>query len=320
MSALTNNTVASTYQSLLKTADNGVVGSTLKNITDGLGNSTAISLDNSAVLISGSLGVDGNVSITGSLIVNGIDLISGSVVETPFLNNQTDGTNVVRIYQNIINHGDLTVRATDTFIIEEDAQYLILGTLVNSGSVIVSGSLIANQGIIGNGPIIGPGTVLNNSTIVTYDKANQPYGFLQLNNTGYSYFGFISGSDNLLSNYSTVATSLDGQQTVYSIDTTGWDANTEYLHYYLPEGQYEGQSVELIITGNGVNLGGGNAAKIQIWIDSIRRPEYYGQLSAGPGGWQAFSDPNVFGNWRKDVPRAIWMNNAWTIDNDFYYD
>jgi len=248
---------------------------------------------------------------------------TGSIATTtslPFLSNQTSGSNTVRKYQNIINHGDLVVKLNDTLIIEEGAQYSILGQLTNNGLITVSGSLIANQGITGPGSITGPGTVLNNSTVVTFDKANQAYGFPQLNNTGYSYFGFKNTTPNLLSNYSTVATRLDGQQSVYLIDTTGWDANTQYLHYYLPEGQYEGQSVELIITGNGVNLGGGNAAKIQIWIDSIRRPEYYGQLSAGAGGWQAFSDPNTFGSWRKDIPRAIWINNAWTIDNDFYYD
>ena len=195
-----------------------------------------------------------------------------------------------------------------------------MGELINNGTVIVSGSLIANQGITGPGSVVGPGVVSNNNTIITFDKANQAYGFPQLNNTGYSNLGFKNNTANLLSSYSTAATRLDGQQSVYSIDTTGWDANTQYLHYYLPEGQYEGQSVELIVTGNGVNLGIGNSAKIHIWIDSIRRPEYYGQLSGGPGGWQAFSDPNVLGNWRKDIPRAIWMNNAWTIDNDSYWD
>lgn len=265
-------------------------------------------------ILSGSNSFVGDQTITGSLIVN------GNIIYTPFLQNQTDNISTIKSYENIINHGDLLIPLNCTFIVEEDAQYLILGELINNGTVIVSGSLIANQGITGPGSVVGSGTVLNNNTIVTFDKANQAYGFPQLNNTGYGYLGFISGSPNLLSNYSTVATSLDSQQSVYSIDTTGWNANTDYLHYYLPEGQYEGQSVELIITGNGVNLGGGNAARIQIWIDSIRRPEYYGQLSGGPGGWQAFSDPNVFGNWRKDIPRAIWMNNAWTIDNDLYWD
>jgi hypothetical protein len=265
-------------------------------------------------ILSGSNSFVGDQTITGSLIVN------GNIIETPFLNNETNNVNFIRATQNIINHGDLLIPLNCTFIIEENAQYLILGELINNGTVIVSGSLIANQGITGPGSVVGPGVVSNNNTIITFDKANQAYGFPQLNNTGYSNLGFKNNTANLLSNYSTVATRLDGQQSVYSIDTTGWDANTQYLHYYLPEGQYEGQSVELIVTGNGVNLGIGNSAKIQIWIDSIRKPEYYGQLSGGPGGWQAFSDPNVLGNWRKDVPRAIWMNNAWTIDNDFYWD
>lgn len=265
-------------------------------------------------ILSGSNSFVGDQTITGSLIVN------GNIIETPFLNNETNNVNFIRATQNIINHGDLLIPINCTFIIEENAQYLILGELINNGTVIVSGSLIANQGITGPGSVVGPGVVSNNNTIITFDKANQAYGFPQLNNTGYSNLGFKNNTANLLSNYSTVAIRLDGQQSVYSIDTTGWDANTQYLHYYLPEGQYEGQSVELIVTGNGVNLGIGNSAKIQIWIDSIRRPEYYGQLSGGPGGWQAFSDPNVLGNWRKDVPRAIWMNNAWTIDNDLYWD
>ena len=265
-------------------------------------------------ILSGSNSFVGDQTITGSLIVN------GNIIETPFLNNETNNVNFIRATQNIINHGDLLIPINCTFIIEENAQYLILGELINNGTVIVSGSLIANQGITGPGSVVGPGVVSNNNTIITFDKANQAYGFPQLNNTGYSNLGFKNNTANLLSNYSTVAIRLDGQQSVYSIDTTGWDANTQYLHYYLPEGQYEGQSVELIVTGNGINLGAGNAAKIQIWIDSIRRPEYYGQLSGGPGGWQAFSDPNLFGNWRKDIPRAIWMNNAWTIDNDSYWD
>ena len=176
-------------------------------------------------------------SFTGSFVGDGSGLTN---VPSSFLLNQTDNISIIKNHENITNHGDLLIPLNCTFIIEEDAQYLILGELINNGTVIVSGNLIANQGITGPGSVIGPGTVLNNNTILTFDKANQAYGFPQLNNTGYSYLGFISGSPNLLSNYSTEATSLDDQQSVYSIDTTGWDANTDYLHYYLPEGQYEG--------------------------------------------------------------------------------
>ena len=184
MSSLAGQQIKDTYQSLLKTEDNGLITNAFKGITDGSGSASGLYLKSDGVSVSGSFEVGGDVNITGSLIVNGIEIVSGSVVETPFLNNQTTGTNVIRTYENIINHGDLLVRSTDTFIIEENAQYFILGELINSGSVIVSGSLIVNQGIRGNGSITGPGTVLNNTTVVTYNKANESYGFPQLDEDG----------------------------------------------------------------------------------------------------------------------------------------
>lgn len=172
MSSLTGHKIKDTYQSLLKTNDNGLITTAFKQITDGSGSASGLYLKNNGV------------EISGSLIVNGIDIINGNIVEIPFLNNQTDDVNIIKNYQNIINHGDLLVKLNDTLIIEEGAQYLILGQLINNGTVVVSGSLIANQGITGPGSIGGPGTILNNTTIVTYDKANQAYGFPQLNANG----------------------------------------------------------------------------------------------------------------------------------------
>lgn len=125
---------------------------------------------------------------TGSLVTtSSFNEFTSSIVTTaslPFLSNQTSGSNTIRKYQNITNHGDLLVKLNDTFIIEEDAQYLILGQLHNNGTVIVSGSLIVNQGITGPGSITGPGTILENNTIVTYDVANRSYGFPQLDENG----------------------------------------------------------------------------------------------------------------------------------------
>ncbi len=88
MSALTNNTVSSTYQSLLKTVDNGIVDSTLKNVTDGLGNPTAISLD------SNTAAVNGELIVTGSAAVNG-NISSNNTVASPvFMTPQTVTDNV----------------------------------------------------------------------------------------------------------------------------------------------------------------------------------------------------------------------------------
>ena len=150
-------------------------------------------------------------SFTGSFVGDGSGLTN---VPSPFLLNQTDNISTVKNYENIINHGDLLIPLNCTFIIEENAQYLILGELINNGNIIVSGSLIANQGITGPGSIEGPGTILNNDIIVTFDKANQPYGFPQLDG---------DGNLTLTGSFATTGpNSFDGNQTITgSIDMTG---------------------------------------------------------------------------------------------------
>lgn len=49
MAALTGNSVATSYQGLLKTADNAAINATLKNMTDGTGNATPLSMANNYV-------------------------------------------------------------------------------------------------------------------------------------------------------------------------------------------------------------------------------------------------------------------------------
>ena len=64
MAALTGNSVASSYQSLLKTTDNGALGATEKNMTDGLGNASTLSLGTASASFSGTLAL-GSATVTG---------------------------------------------------------------------------------------------------------------------------------------------------------------------------------------------------------------------------------------------------------------
>ena len=125
----------------------------------------------------GNLNGTASYSETASYIAN---------IDTVFVKNQTNNlsSNTVKQYQNIFNHDNLIVNYGDTLLIESDAEYFILGNLTNSGSVVVSGSLIVNGAILNAGSIEGPGVILSNNKILTYDKANIPYGFPQLDNTG----------------------------------------------------------------------------------------------------------------------------------------
>jgi hypothetical protein len=62
MATLTGQTIASTYDALLKVTDNGPITSSLKLITDGLGNNTALSLSNAGGLITGTFSVSSTIS------------------------------------------------------------------------------------------------------------------------------------------------------------------------------------------------------------------------------------------------------------------
>jgi hypothetical protein len=61
MATLTGQTIAATYDALLKVTDNGPITSSLKLITDGLGNNTALSLSSSAASITGTLSVTSTI-------------------------------------------------------------------------------------------------------------------------------------------------------------------------------------------------------------------------------------------------------------------
>lgn len=207
MASLTGNTVASTYKSLLKTVDNDIVSSSLKTITDGLGNPTAISLDIDSVVVSGSLTISGSLlysgstidatvtsaisasyaltasyalngggggnvdtsslATTGSNIFIGNQTITGSLTVTggikgTFLRNETNPTvpNIIRSNESIFNPTNLRILSTDAFIIEENAEYYVLGDVYNSGSLIVSGTMIIDGILYNSGSITGPGIII----------------------------------------------------------------------------------------------------------------------------------------------------------------
>lgn len=160
MASLTGQKIKDTYQSLLKTDDNGLVTTVFKNITDGSGSVSGLYLKNDAILVSGSLITNGDLNITGSLTVNGIEIVSGSTVKVPFSYNQTNGTDTIRQYQSIFNPTNLKILENNTFIIEENAEYYVLGDLYNSGSLIVSGTLIIGGVLYNSGSITGPGIII----------------------------------------------------------------------------------------------------------------------------------------------------------------
>ena len=62
---LTGTTPQDTYDSLIKVTDNGPLSGSLKTLTDGLGNDSALALSTGAATITGTLGVSNRLSLTG---------------------------------------------------------------------------------------------------------------------------------------------------------------------------------------------------------------------------------------------------------------
>lgn len=68
MASLTGQKIKDTYQSLLKTNDNGLITTAFKNITDGVGDTSGLYLKDDGVLISGSLTLSGSLLYSGNTI------------------------------------------------------------------------------------------------------------------------------------------------------------------------------------------------------------------------------------------------------------
>ena len=74
MATLTGNSVGTSYLGLLKTTDNAVIGATEKNLTDGGGNASTLSVGTASASFTGTLNL-GNAVVTG---LAGAGLVAGT--------------------------------------------------------------------------------------------------------------------------------------------------------------------------------------------------------------------------------------------------
>ena len=81
--------------------------------------------------------------------------------QIPFLRNTTHGgsTDTITEYQSIFNPANLVVLSSSIFIVEQNAEYYVLGDVYNSGSLVVSGTLHIDGGLYNSGSIVGPGII-----------------------------------------------------------------------------------------------------------------------------------------------------------------
>jgi hypothetical protein len=190
------------------------------------------------------------------------------------------------------------------------------------GPLIVTASAELNRFEVGNGYYFGEMEFTSSMSNITISR-----GF---NNLGAEtdYYGYPGGDVNS-SNYMNLATNLSYNEkhlSVYAINPDGNDFSENSLDYYLPDGLYNGQTIELVLVGNINNLYDGYASGIRIWMGNLRLTG--GTLADKAGTvvtntfWYPFSKGTYsdLGVLRDTNPKAIWLKGAWTIDNGSWSD
>jgi predicted heme/steroid binding protein len=159
MASLTGQTIASTYDALLKITDNGAITSSLKQITDGLGNNTPLFLSATTLYVNGNLRAGGA-------------LYDGN--NEPGTNGQflvSTGTGVD--WQNIAESGLITGSGTNGFISKFTASGVIANSVIQESSSNIGIGISPTQKlhVSGNGLFTGTLTASNLSGSNTGDES-----------------------------------------------------------------------------------------------------------------------------------------------------
>jgi hypothetical protein len=167
---LTGSSVASTYTGLLKNSDNSTVGATLKAISDGSGNDSALQVSNAAVNTTGDFSVatnkltvasaSGNTAIAGTLAVTGATNLSSLATSgAATIGGALNVTGATTLTGNLTVPGNLAVTGTST----------LTGATAVTGTLGVAGaSTLASVGVTGAATV---GTTLGVTGVSTLASA-----------------------------------------------------------------------------------------------------------------------------------------------------
>ena len=100
-----------------------------------------------------------NQIITGSITAT--IGITGSLYNEGFSKNRTTAgsLNIIKQYQSIFNPSDLLIQENDIFIVEQNAEYYVLGDVINSGSLVVDGVFKIGGAFNNPGSLTGNGII-----------------------------------------------------------------------------------------------------------------------------------------------------------------
>ena len=169
---LTGSSVASTYTGLLKNSDNSTVGASLKAISDGSGNDSALQISSVAVNTTNDFSVNGaaskftvasasgNTAIAGTLAVTGATNLSSLITSgAATIGGALNVTGATTLTGNLTVPGNLAVTGTST----------LTGATAVTGTLGVAGaSTLASVGVTGAATV---GTTLGVTGVSTLASA-----------------------------------------------------------------------------------------------------------------------------------------------------
>jgi hypothetical protein len=153
---LTGSSVASTYTGLLKNSDNSTVGATLKAISDGSGNDSALQISNAAVNTTGDFSVatnkltvasvSGNTAIAGTLAVTGATNLSSLITSgAATIGGALNVTGATTLTGNLTVPGNLAVTGTSTLT----GATAVTGTLGVTGVSTLASAVVTGAATVG---------------------------------------------------------------------------------------------------------------------------------------------------------------------------
>ena len=155
---LTGSSVASTYTGLLKNTDNSTVSATLKAISDGSGNDSALQISSVAVNATNDFSVNGAASKFTVASASGNTLIAGTLGVTGATNLSSLATSGAATIGGALN---VTGATTLTGNLTVPGNLAVTGTSTLTGNTAVTGTL----GVTGNTTLTGDLAANGNTTL-----------------------------------------------------------------------------------------------------------------------------------------------------------
>lgn len=166
-SSKSNESTSASYSTFAETVGSTTSASYATNSSQSDNSATASYALTTNAVVSSSYSTNSSQSDTStsaSYSSNASFAISASYVISAssdyFLKNDTlEITSAIKPYDSIFNPADILINSSSIFIVSENADYYVLGDMINEGVVLVDGTLKIGGVLYNYGVILGSGTI-----------------------------------------------------------------------------------------------------------------------------------------------------------------